>query len=199
MASTTTTTTTTTTFDFGAFTHPQSQRSAAAQRMRSFLLIPRGPPFRPRTTTAPTATLAASTTQRTQRPFAFPVIEDDDSASDSEGSVSDWESDSGSVQTAATSVASFSLPAVPAVAKPTTTAATRKLVTQYLYEGGRTGVVSGGVMLGGQRPAAVIAAKSVPSPALVKTTTGQSVAKNANKTTTGWRAASATMTSWRRA
>ncbi|KAF7292617.1 hypothetical protein MIND_01159600 [Mycena indigotica] len=187
--------TTTTTFDFGASAYPQSQRSAAAQRMRSLLLIPRGPAFRPRTTTAPTG----STTTPARRPFAFPVIEDDDSASDSEDSISESESDAESVQTAATSVASLALPAVKDVpmSKPTM-ATTTKPVTQYLYQGGRTGVVSGGVMLGGQRSSAAAVAKPVvPSIAAKKTI----MAKNSNSKTagTGWRAPSAAAGNWRRA
>ncbi|KAF7326156.1 hypothetical protein MKEN_00467200 [Mycena kentingensis (nom. inval.)] len=113
----------------------------------AMFLYPSGPAFRPRIRMGPAAYAATKLSIYT----AAPSSDDDDDDDSDSASDADSETSLSSASTAATSVYSVcAVPvSVPAYTTPRTTSPS-PTTTRYLYQGGRTNVVSGGVMLGGR-------------------------------------------------
>ncbi|KAJ7059532.1 hypothetical protein C8F01DRAFT_1254448 [Mycena amicta] len=222
---------------FGSFKYDkrsstQASRPQLEQRMRSMLLIPTGPAFRPRMRGPGPA--GNSTFVRTQLSLSVPseAASDDDQEQDQDDSASDTGSDVSSavsISTTATSVYSSSssptfIPTTTvveptALAKHTHTPAlapraparphiANKAPTQYLYQGGRTNVVSGGVMLGSckpqpqSRPQPFVAVSqqtlSVPKPNPASSPKTKTVWRNSKQAQPLYRGTTGVSGSWRR-
>ncbi|KAJ7059522.1 hypothetical protein C8F01DRAFT_1144894 [Mycena amicta] len=216
---------------FGSFKYNKRSstlRPQLEQRMRSMLLIPTGPAFRPRMRGPGPA--GNSTFVRTQLSLFVPreAASDDDQDQDQDDSASDTGSDVSStvsVSTSATSVYSSSssssptfIPTVvvdprkptapakhtPTRAPPTQPHIANKAPTQYLYQGGRTNVVSGGVMLGSckPRPQPVVAVSQqtlgAPKPHPASAGTTKTVWRNSKQAQSPYRGTTGASGSWRR-